>query len=199
MKYKVIFFDADGVILKGGYTFTEKLQKQHSLKMENMLPFFQGPFQACAEGKADVKEELAKVIETWKWIGTVDELIHFWLTEGTIFDQETIRLAELLKKAGTHCFVSTGQEKYRGEFIKEKVGNGNPFEDVYYSAEVGCSKNEPLFLETIFDRVKHITTDKSKILLIDDSEHIITSATDFGFDTLFCKTTTDLEILKKYA
>lgn len=198
MKYKVIFFDADGVILKGGYTFTDKLSEVHGLKMENMLPFFQGAFLACSEGKADVKEELAKVLDQWGWQGTVDELMDFWLSEGTVFDDDNIAIARKLSESGVHCFVTSGQEKYRGEFIKERVGNGNPFEDVFYSAEVGCSKKDPKFYETCFNRIKHITQNKKDVLVIDDSPHIIELAKELGFDTFFCEKNEDLKKIDEY-
>lgn len=196
MKYKVIFFDADGVILKGGVQFTDELNRKFGLKIENMEPFFKGRFLDCAAGRADVKEELAKVITDWGWKGTVDELMHFWLSEGTVFDEENIQLARQISEKGVHCFVSTGQEKYRGDFIKNKVGYGHPFEDVFYSAELGCSKGDILFFEIIFDRVRHITQDKSSILMIDDSPRIIEAAKEFGFDTIFYQKPEDLNELR---
>lgn len=198
MKYNVIFFDADGVILKGGHQFTDKLTELHGLKMENMLPFFKGPFLKCASGSADVKEELSHVLDQWGWSGTVDELMEFWLTQGTPFDQENISIARTLSEKGFRCFVTTGQEKYRGEFIKEHVGNGNPFEDVFYSAEVGCSKNDPTFFKTCFERVSHITTNPSEVLVIDDSKHIIKMAQSLEFETFFCEKNEDLKNVFDY-
>ena len=198
MKNKVIFFDADGVILKGGYRFSDELVKQFGLKAKTMQPFFLGPFLGCAKGQADLKEELAKVIDTWGWHGTVDELIDFWLTEGTVFDETNLELVRKLSEKGIHCFISTHQEKYRGEFIKRKVGSGNPFDDVYYSEEMGCGKQDPHFYEVLFERVKNITTDKSEILLIDDLQSVIELAQKFGFDTIFYQSPDDVRELKTY-
>lgn len=198
MKYKVLFFDADGVILKGGHQFTDKLTRQFGIKLEVMLPFFKGPFLDCAAGTADVKEELAGVIDEWGWNGTIEELMEFWLTEGSPFDENNMEIAQKLAALGYHCFVTTGQEKYRGEMIKQRVGGGNPFEDVFYSAEVGRSKNDPQFFKMCFERIKHITTDKKDVLVIDDSPHIIEMAQELGFDTFFCEKNEDLIKINEY-
>jgi putative hydrolase of the HAD superfamily len=199
MNHKVIFFDADGVILKGAFKFTDLLAEKYGLKLDNMLPFFQGPFQDCALGKADVREELASVVDQWGWPGTVDELLDFWLSEGTVFDEEMIKLARKLNEKGLHCFVSTGQERERGEHIKNRVGNGDPFKDVYYSAEVGFGKKDPRFWEVIFKRVEQITTNPSEILVIDDSQSVLDVAAGLGADTLFVEGSNDLSKLRKYA
>lgn len=199
MDYKVMFFDADGVILKGGTRFTDKLVETYGLDFQNILPFFHGPFIACSEGKADLKEELTKVVSIWGWKGTVDELMHFWFTEGTVFDWEVIELARRFADTGIHCFVTTGQEKYRGEFIKEKIGYGHPFEDVFYSAELGIVKRDPKFLELLYDRVKHLVDRPSSILVIDDSKNIIENARSLGCSTLFIQSPNDFDELKKLA
>lgn len=199
MDYKIMFFDADGVILKGGTRFTDKLVEKYDLKIENMLPFFEEPFIVCSEGKADVKEELTKVVSDWGWKGTVDKLMDFWLTEGTEFDDEVIELARQFTQTGIHCFVTTGQEKYRGEFIKEKVGYGHPFEDVFYSAELGFVKRDPKFLELCYERVKHLVDRPSSILVIDDSKNIIENAKSLGCSTLFIQSPNDFDELKKLA
>lgn len=198
MNYKVIFFDADGLVLRGGFMFTDKLAEKYGLNAKNMTPFFKGPFRECAAGKADLKTELVKVLNDWGWKGTVDELIQFWLTEGTVFDDKTVELARKLSSKGVHCFVATGQEKNRGEFIKSNVGGGDPFEDVFYSAEVGCDKKEKQFFETIFDRVSHVTTDPSEVLFIDDSEHIVDMAKSVGFDAIYYQSPDDIKELIAY-
>jgi putative hydrolase of the HAD superfamily len=198
MKYKVIFFDADGVMLKGVYKFTDKLAEKYGLRMEAMLPFFLGPFKQCAMGKADAKEELGKVIKDWGWDGTVDELMDFWLSEGTEFDKENIELVRKLSEKGVHCFVSTGQEAYRGSYLRKSLGDNKPFEDVFFTAEIGCDKKDQKFMETIFSRVAHITENKSEILLIDDTENIIELAKSFGFDTIFYQSPADINELREY-
>ncbi len=197
MKYKVIFFDADGVVLKGGYRFTDMLTEQFGLKIENMLPFFEGPFLECAVGKADVVEELEKVIGDWGWQGTVDELMRFWLSEGTVFDENTLGLVLDLSEKGVKCFVSTGQESYRGAYIKEKVGEGKPFADVFYTGEIGFSKKDVRFYEEIFERVSRHVSEKSEILLIDDSKHVVDMAKDFGFDAILYSKPSDVDFLQK--
>lgn len=90
MKYKAIFFDADGVLIKSKYLFSEQLEKDYGISIDVMLPFFTGVFRQCSVGKADLKEELANVIGDWGWEGTVEELMDYWFTKGTEIDQEVV-------------------------------------------------------------------------------------------------------------
>ena len=72
-KPKVIIYDNDGMILNGG-RFSDQYAKEFGVDLATMTPFFDGPFKKCLVDKADLKEELAQVLEEWKWNGTVDEL-----------------------------------------------------------------------------------------------------------------------------
>ena len=65
MKYKAIFFDADGVLIKSKHQFSDRLEKEYGIKSEKLQPFFMGVFRQCSVGKADLKKELEKVVGNW--------------------------------------------------------------------------------------------------------------------------------------
>jgi putative hydrolase of the HAD superfamily len=195
MKYDVILCDADGVLVKAGvFMFSEQLSRDHGISIEKMLPFFKGAFALCSVGKADLKEELAKVAGDWGWTGTVDELVEYWLTKGTQFDDDVLDYIRELKGQGTRCYIATDNERYRGEFLTQKLGHGQPFDEIFYSAKIGTKKHDPDFFQYVHDALGgEATVPKSRIVFVDDDQKNVETARAFGFDAHLYTTLSDLK------
>jgi len=191
MNYQVVLCDADGVVIKSQYLFSEQLEAQYGIPRDSVLPFFHGAFRQCSVGKADLKIELSKVIDDWGWRGTVDELVHFWLTTGTQFDKGVIDYVRSLRETGIKTYMTTDQERYRGEYLRNTLGRGKVFDEIFFSAEVGCPKKDPAFFEYVHVAIGQIPRDR--VLFIDDGQDNIAAAKQFGFDTHLY---TDLDALK---
>ncbi|MFH1253659.1 MAG: hypothetical protein V1664_05045 [Candidatus Uhrbacteria bacterium] len=159
MKYPIVLWDADGVTLKNSRLFSEQLEIDYGIKTETVLPFFKGVFRECSVGRADLKVELAKVIGEWGWPGTVGGLMDYWFSKGTLVDQEMIKFIETVRDSGSRCFMTTDQEKYRGEYLKNLLGNGQPFEKIFYSAEIGTLKKDPLYFDYIYRFINETLSD----------------------------------------
>ena len=193
MKYKALFFDADGVLIKDKYLFSELLEREHGISKAKTLPFFTGVFKQCSLGQADLKEELLKVIVDWDWRGTVDELIDYWLSRGTEIDPEVADYISGLQKFGTRCFVATDQERYRGDFLEEILGGGKVVEKVFCSANFGCKKKTPEFWGRVFQTVDGVL--KDQILFVDDDKENVQNVSMLGIEScLFV----DLKSLKDF-
>lgn len=191
MQYKVILFDADGVTLKDEGLFTDKLKQQGFIpSTEKTVPFFKGVFQDCLVGKADLKNELTKVIQDWGWQGTVDEIVDFWLSVGDDLNLEVLSFISKLKENNVACYMTTDQEKYRGQYLREKFGD--IFEDFFISGEIGSTKKEPRYFEHVYSKVKSRVSDKSEILFIDDMVHNVENAQAFGIDAIHFRSPEDL-------
>lgn len=193
MNDKVILFDADGVLIKSQRQFTDRLEEEYGIQAEKLQPFFTGIFSDCRLGKADLKEELAKVIGTWGWKGTVDGLLQFWFSKGTEIDEEVASFIRELRQTGVRTFLATDQEKYRGEHLRQTLGGGKLFEEVFFSAEVGCPKKDPAFFEHVYQAISDVPRDQ--ILFVDDGEKNIETAKQFGFAVFLF---TELSGLKDY-
>jgi len=191
-RFKAIFFDADGVLIRSKFLFTEQLEKDFGIQIEKMLPFFTGVFRQCSVGKADLKEELAKVIGDWGWTGTVEELLEYWFTKGTQIDSDVVGYVKSLRDQGVRCFMATDQEKYRGEHLERELGGGKLFGKVFYSAGVGCSKKEQAFWDYAFGQIHELPDD---VLFIDDDAEKVEAVSKFGLDTYLY---TDLPSLKAW-
>jgi putative hydrolase of the HAD superfamily len=155
MNIKVIVFDADGVVINSPGYFSLQYQKDFGVSNDVMLPFFKGVFQDCLVGKADLREELKKVLDDWKWKGTIDELLDYWFKSEHHIDDRVLREIKNLQSKGIKCYIGTKQEKYRTEYMKKEMGFEEIFDGIYSSAYVGYKKPDERFYEEISKDLKN--------------------------------------------
>ena len=178
-----IFFDADGVLIKSKHLFSEGLERDFGIDINKMLPFFTGVFRECGIGKADLKEELGKVIGDWGWKGTVEELMRYWFTTYTKIDEEMAEYVLRLRSRGIRVYMTTDQEKYRGENLRNAL-EGKMFDMIFFSSEVGRRKDTVEFWQHVYAKVNNLhATKKEEILFVDDNEDNISVAALFGLKT----------------
>lgn len=190
MNYQAILFDFDGVAFTGT-SFSSGLAKDYGTEYAAMQPFFHGDFKHCTVGKADLKEILLPtVMEAWKWPGTIDELLTYWFKEDAI-EAPIMELITKLRANGVRCFMATNQEKYRAASLREKFGRGQVFDEIFCSAEIGCTKNNPAFWAAVVASLGP-TINHSAILLIDDDEGNVLTAREFGLSAMHYKSPDDL-------
>lgn len=182
--FKAILFDADGMVISSP-RFSTQLEEQYGIPWSRMEPFFKGPFQACKVGKADLKEELSRVVKDWGWQGTVEELTTFWFNSGLTLNQGMIELIHALRKAGTRCYLTSNQEKHRGEFLRTHLELDMIFDGIFFSADIKHAKNESAFFEEVHRilRASEPTLKKDRVAFADDHEENIATAKAFGFQT----------------
>lgn len=178
MKYKIILFDADGITLHSP-RFSERLQEKYGITWETLKPFFQGPYQECKIGKADLKSELVKIKEAWNWQGSIDELLAFWF-QGDIVDEEIKNIVSSLKQNGIQCYLATNQEEYRTKYLENELGLNKIFDGFFVSARLGYLKNDPEFFE---EATKNLGVKKHEILFVDHEKENIDAAQTAGLST----------------
>lgn len=182
--FKVVLFDADGMVIVSK-RFSDKLQADYGISWEKMKPFFDGPFQRCKLGQADLKEELAKAAIDWGWRGTVDELIDLWFRSGSTTDGRMTNLIHDLRAKGVRCYLTSNQERHRAEYLRTRMRFDTLFDGLFISAETGYMKNDPRFFEHILQalRVADPSLQPSEILFADDHEENINVAKSCGVET----------------
>jgi putative hydrolase of the HAD superfamily len=191
---KVILFDVDGV-LNHGRRPSRALEEDYGVPLENILPFFEGPFQPCLIGQADLKEVVEPHLSTFGWREGVDAFLDYWFKVHNDVDKEALAYVEELKGRGIVCMLATNQEKYRFMYMMETMGLGKVFDKAYVSAHLGSAKPDTEFFAKIFDDLKNIK--KEEILLIDDKPKNVKGAKKFGIQAeLF---TTLVELKQKIA
>lgn len=87
-----ILFHVDGVILypRDKYFSQRLLEEAYKIDEEKISSFFKNKYKQVIIGKADLKEEVAKVMSGWGWPGTIDELLDFWFSYENKLNQGVI-------------------------------------------------------------------------------------------------------------
>ena len=174
---KVVIFDAIG-LLTHQEPLSVGLTKDYGIPLETTLPFFRGALQDCVAGKADVKEAILPHLNAWGWDKGVDAILKYWFERDHKMNTELISYIHDLRHKGTLCLLATNNEKYRFQYMLEKMGLHKVFDKAYCSAHIGCKKPNQEFYQKIFSDLENIN--KEEILFWDDKAENIQGAKDFG-------------------
>lgn len=177
--YKAILFDVDGVLIQAK-RFGDYFQEQTGVKAEEMLPFYKGIFRDCQAGKADLKVELVPWLEKWGYASDADNFMREWFEYENKPNQELLGLVQELRAKGVKCYLATNQEKYRGDFIWEKMSFKNYFDGRFTSAELKVSKPSKDFFEKIIVELSKQKIEPKEILFIDNEVVAVNSGTSLG-------------------
>jgi len=175
---KAILFDVDGVLLHNNRKFSVLLAEQYGMPLETTRPFFSGPFQDCLTGKADLKEAVSPYLTDWGWDKGVDAFLDLWFQAEHKVNQELIDSIQELRKKGIICILATNNEKYRFQYILDKIGFADVFDKTYSSAHLGHKKPNREFFEKILEDFPDLK--KREVFLWDDDLKIVKEAEKFG-------------------
>lgn len=176
---KVILFDADGVMVNGE-RFSTALERDYGISKDFTLPFFNGPFQECLVGEADLKELIAPYLLTWGWDKGVDTFLEYWFTIEHKLNDELIAHIQELRKQGVLCFLATNNEKYRFQYMLENMGFSQSLDKAYASSSLGSKKPDHNFFLKILNELENI--EKDEIFFTDDDLDNVNSAKEFGIN-----------------
>ena len=174
---KVVIFDADGVLIHQG-RFSKSLDEEYGITIETTASFFKGPFQDCLVGKKDLREAIAPYLDSWGWDKGVDVLLDYWFTIEHAINEDLISYIQELRSKGILCFLATNNEKYRFQYMLEKMGFSESFDRTYSSAHLGEKKPNQEFFAKIYNDLENIQ--KEEIFFTDDDLENIQGAKDFG-------------------
>ena len=182
-KFKVIIFDADGMVIRAEM-FSDIFSREYNIPLNEILAFFENEFKLCLIGKADVKKELKKYLKKWQLNKPVNEFLDEWFQFEDKVDTRLIKIIKKLQKSGIKCILGTNQEKYRTRYLLDKMAFGKVFDKIFSSADIGYRKPQQEFYQFIYDDLKKtlINLKKSEVLFCDDREKNVKAACDFGFE-----------------
>jgi putative hydrolase of the HAD superfamily len=174
---RCIVFDFDGMVYLTKEKFSDRLVRDFNIPAEEIKKFFQTEFANCQLGTADLKAELQKRLETWKWQGTVDELLEYWFSDGNV-DEEVLAFVADLRSRGIKCLICTNNEKYRLNYLRKKYNLDEKFDGIVASYEVNARKPD----ERIYQNVAEIAQLlPEEIMICDDKEENLKILCDRGF------------------
>lgn len=178
MNIKAVIFDADGMTINKSERFSQRLSKEYKVDGKLISPFFKNEFEDCLVGHADLKEALKKYAPQWHWPGTIDELLEFWFKGEAGVDERIAKIIQDLKQKGIKCCLGTNNEKYRTEYLVEKLGFAKLFDKIFSSAYIGYKKPQKEFYQHIIDDLK---LNKDEVVFWDDEAEKLEAVKDQGF------------------
>ncbi len=130
-----------------------------------------------------MKESITEKPELWQWNGSTDELLDYWFKTEDVRNEELLKLIRKLKSQGVPCYLATDQEKYRGEYMRNVMFK-DLFDGYFISAELGVTKTDPKFFETIVEKLRLIypSLEPHDIIFFDDSQSKIDTACSVGIN-----------------
>lgn len=181
-KIRYICFDVDGVLVRNNEYFSVQYAREVGIADDTMGPFFKEVFPDCCRGKSDLKEAVRPYLGEWKWEGTPDGFLQRWFKSEHNVDEVALQYVQDLQVRGIYCVVSSDNEKYRAQYVKENMGFGKVFQNMYFSYAVGYKKTDSEFWEFVYrDMSKENKLDKKEVLVVDDDEEVVKTAEQFGF------------------
>lgn len=173
-----VVFDVDGVLIRDG-EFARILGERYGLSLKHTASFFQGPFQDCLLGRADLRESVAPFLVDWAWPGSVDDLLELWFDADSETNDDVLGLADELRARGVPCFVASTQEQHRATHLEHRLGLGARFDGAFFSCHIGTRKPDRAF----FDHVaSEIGASPSDILFFDDHDSNVKGAREAGWN-----------------
>jgi len=193
---KAVLFDVDGVLANGAL-FSQHLELDYGITQQMVSPFFQGRFQQCLVGSADLKQELAQHVAQWGWPGSVDEFVDYWFQCEHVINEPLLQVAQQLRQRGLRCYLATDQEKYRTAYILDQMGFADSFDGMFSSAHIGYTKRDQRFFAHILQALHPVKA--TEILFWDDTPTKVESARSAGIHAEVYSDFTDFtEKMKQY-
>lgn len=177
---KVLLLDADGVSIIGGQRFSDRFVKDFGVAPAALDIFFKNDFNDCLMGRRDLKQALEPYLPQWGWTKSVDELLAYWFADGVIKNDPVLSLAQDLRGDGIMCYLTSNQDKYRGEYLWRTFGLFSYFDGNYFSANAGYTKRFPEFFMYLLGTIDDIRPEE--ILYWDDDEENVASAESVGIN-----------------
>jgi putative hydrolase of the HAD superfamily len=177
MTIQAVIFDADGVLLETAY-FSDELERSYGLPRSATLDFFTVALEACLLGRADLKQTLAPFLAGWNWAASTEDFLDRWFAHGDRVDRRLVAAIGELRRRGLRCCLATNQEHYRVAYMRQVMGFDQLFDEIFFSAAIGCKKTDAAFYRHVMQKLK---LSGSQILFWDDTPANVAAARSQGW------------------
>lgn len=184
-----ILFDVDGVLINGYHArpelcvcWDENLTADFGIDRKRFTDeFIFGPFKEVIIGKKDMKEALAAALPLLGCDADPQVFADYWLEKDSNINHALLHKAKVLKASGqVRLFIATNQAHDRAHYLMDKLGFGEVFEDIFYSAHVGTTKPERAYFQYVSDALRLPANPKP--IFFDDRPSVVSAAREFGWD-----------------
>ena len=152
-----IFFDVDGVLIDGFHTKPERrnrwdkdIEKDLGIHPDKFQEIFQGWFLEVIQGRLDFEEEM----ERWLKFNDYDlkawQVIDYWHQKDSRIQQTVFDVVQKLASCrDIKIYTATNQTHGRIAYLRDVLKWKNYFTDFYYSARLGCLKQDTNYFAQI--------------------------------------------------
>lgn len=168
----ILVLDADGVV--NPLRFSDF--SAFGLSQEMAAVFFAGPFKQCLVG-ADTKRALDAFAAEHGLTLDLAGLFAHWHEDQKDTHAQVVGTVRRLREHGVHAILATNQEPYRLAYMRERMGYGDIFDHIFCSSEIGTTKPDPRFFETIQAKLP-----VGLVRFIDDSQVNVDAARAYGWE-----------------
>ena len=180
---KAILLDADGIVIQGrGKYFSEVLAEKNKFPIENFMHFLQNEYKKCILGQAKLEDEVVNYLESWKWTGSVEELLQYWFSHDGKPAQEVLDLVKLIREEGIKVYLTSDHSKYRENDIMENMKMKDYFDGAFFSCDLGATKEEAGFYQGV---IKELDLEANDIMFWDDEKENVEAAEKAGLKASF--------------
>ena len=180
--------DIDGVIIKS-YDKSPDLRRPWDADIQRDLGidpdllskhFFQKKFRSVLEGKQELIDALEDSMLDIQYKGKPEDIIAYWFKGDSRVDLELLKYVNLLKSRGINIYLATNQERMRAAYLWNEVGFNKYFDGIFYSAKIGCIKEDPSFFLHINKKLS-LNPSEDRILFFDDQQPYVQAAKNAGW------------------
>lgn len=175
---KAILIDADGIVIQGRQKyFSEILSEKQGVELEVVLDFFKKDYKKCVLGQADLKQEVAKYLDKWKWQGTTDELLSFWFSKDGHPSPEILDVVEQLRSQSLKAYIASDHSQYRAHDILQNMNLKEYFDGSFFSCNLGTTKKDSAFY---IQAAQELGLDPNEIMFWDDEMENVEATKNAG-------------------
>ncbi len=179
---KAVLLDADGVVIAPHPRFSDRLEKEFGVPREKIAAFFGGPFQECKVGRANLKEELAKILPEWGLNTMPDELMRIWFAGENALNEDVLSVIDELHTKNIKCYLASDNEKYRAEYIMRKTGLNGKLDGAFFSCNLGATKSDPEFYRKVLEELE---ISPGELMFWDDDQKNVDAGKTADIDARF--------------
>lgn len=185
-----IIFDIDGVLLKKQEEKPKRFARKLKINYALAEKTFEEVFFECSIGRKDLKDIISPRLTSWGWQGSADEFLNAWFDEDFQPNEDLLSMIDLLRKSEYKIFIASNQEKYRAEYLKERLFALGYFQESFMSWEMGVDKSSVTFFEKVINKLNKTP---EAICFFDDNPQYVEVALKTGINAAVFRGVTDLQ------
>jgi putative hydrolase of the HAD superfamily len=181
----VLALDVDGVVLTTSQgeqrdwksTFGERFDVDAE---QLVTEFFARAWPEVIRGNVAIEPTMGDAINRLGWTMSVDEALDAWFEADFTPDLEVVAAAREWSDLGVRLVVVTNQEHRRAAYLRRRLLEVLPVEDVLYSAALGYVKDEQEFYTAADAQLRERWVDPS-VVFVDDTLKNVVAARNHGW------------------